>query len=225
MPQEHSVKVVEIGRVTHDVRALVVEKPDGYEFTPGQATGVAIARDGWRDEDRPFTFTSLNRDPFLEFTIKCYPERDGVTDRIADLEAGDELLIGDPWGAIRYQGFGTFIAGGAGITPFIAILRYLHAENGLRGNRLIFANQREEDIILAGELRRMLGDAAKFTLSEPSGHPDRLTGRVDRDFLERHVDSFDQHFYVCGPPAMVESVTGHLRDLGAADDRIVTESA
>jgi predicted ferric reductase len=42
--------------------------------------------------------------------------------RIRKLKHGDELIIRDVWGAIEYKGEGVFIAGGAGVTPFIAIL-------------------------------------------------------------------------------------------------------
>jgi predicted ferric reductase len=42
-----------------------------------------------------------------------------------------ELIIRDVWGAIEYKGEGVFIAGGAGVTPFIAILRQLQADDKL----------------------------------------------------------------------------------------------
>jgi predicted ferric reductase len=45
------------------------------------------------------------------------------------LKHGDELIIRDVWGAIEYKGEGVFIAGGAGVTPFIAILRQLQADD------------------------------------------------------------------------------------------------
>jgi ferredoxin-NADP reductase len=41
------------------------------------------------------------------------------------------------FGAIEYKGEGVFIAGGAGVTPFIAILRQLQAENKIANNKLI----------------------------------------------------------------------------------------
>jgi predicted ferric reductase len=68
-------------------------------------------------------YTSLNDNKQLEFTIKIYDSHNGVT-RIRKLKHGDELII-RVWGAIEYKGEGVFIAGGAGVTPFIAILRQL----------------------------------------------------------------------------------------------------
>jgi ferredoxin-NADP reductase len=119
------VEILEKSKVTHDVWALTTARPDGFSFEPGQATEVRIDREKWREEPRPFTFTSLPDDDVLEFTIKAYRDHDGVTNKLDDVKVGEKLLIDDPWGAITYKGPGTFIAGGAGITPFLAILRDL----------------------------------------------------------------------------------------------------
>lgn len=144
----HRIGILDVEEVTHNVRRFRLERPDGYDFSPGQATDVAIDRDGWRDEKRPFTFTGLRRAPELEFTTKIYSDHDGVTRQLGTLKKGDALLIEDPWGTIEYKGKGTFIAGGAGITPFIAILRDLAQKKAIAGHRLIFSNRTEEDIIL-----------------------------------------------------------------------------
>src|SRR5206468_5768410 len=125
---EQAVKIISIKPVTHNVNQIRVEKPAGYQFVPGQATEVSINKDKWREEKRPFTFTGLNEDPYLEFTIKSYKDHQGVTNEIGLLKTGDELIVRDVWGAIHYQGEGYFIAGGAGITPFIAILRRLRKD-------------------------------------------------------------------------------------------------
>jgi predicted ferric reductase len=72
--------------------------------------------------------------------------------KIRKLKDGDELIIRDVWGAIEYKE-GVFIAGGAGITPFIAILRQLQADDKIENNnKLIFTN--EKDIILKKNLMK-----------------------------------------------------------------------
>ena len=68
----HKVRILDTGEVTHNVRRFMIERPAGFSFEPGQATEVAIDRDGWRDEKRPFTFTNLQDRDYLEFTIKIY---------------------------------------------------------------------------------------------------------------------------------------------------------
>jgi predicted ferric reductase len=102
---------------------MVTDKPANYSFKPGQATSLAINKEGLTSKKRPFTFTSLPEGDTLEFIIKIYTSHNGVTAQIEKLVVGDELIIEAAWGAITYKGEGTFIAGGAGITPFVAILR------------------------------------------------------------------------------------------------------
>jgi len=117
MQEKHIVKILSVGQVTHDVKSFKLEKPSGYSFIPGQATELTINKEGWLDKRNPFTFTSLNEWDHLEFTIKIYKERNGVTNQLSLLKPGDELILHDVWGAIQYKGEGSFIAGGAGVLP------------------------------------------------------------------------------------------------------------
>ena len=113
---QHSLTILNIWKVTHNVRRYALEKPKGYIFKPGQATDVSIDRDGYRDRKNPFTFTALNDWDYLEFTIKSYFDHDGVTKALWELSPGDRLIVREPWGTITYKGPGTFLAGGAGVT-------------------------------------------------------------------------------------------------------------
>ena len=217
-----SIKILDTEQVTHNVRRYRVEKPDGFSFTPGQATEVAIDKDGWRDKKRPFTFTALENWADLEFTIKSYHDHDGVTDALWSLTPGDALLIDEAWGTISYKGPGVFIAGGAGVTPFIAILRTLAAEGKLAGHTLIASHKSEKDIILRQEFEAMDGLTCIWTVTDEQSS-ELSRGRVDAEFLKRFVKDFDQKFYVCGPDPMVSELTDTLKDLGADPDAVTFE--
>jgi ferredoxin-NADP reductase len=219
---EHKVKILQINQITHDVKEFITEKPEGFSYRPGQATVVSVNKPGLENEKRPFTFTSLNEDNNLGFTIKIYSEKDGVTDSMDELKEGDELIINNPWGAIQYKGPGYFIAGGAGITPFIAILRQLKKENKIDGNMLFFSNKTSQDIILKNELKEILGDNVIFTLTREN-HPDYHYGRIDENFLKKYVKDFNKHFYVCGTPEMTEDINKTLEKLGVSSDSLVFE--
>jgi len=222
MENEYKVKILSIEPVTHDVNAYTVEKPEGFSFQPGQATELAINKEGWKDEKRPFTFTCLPDDAYLEFTIKSYPDHNGVTDQLKELKTGDELVMGDSWGTIKYAGEGIFIAGGAGVTPFIAILRQLHQQQNLGNNRLFFSNQTEEDIILRNEFDRMLGkNFVNIITNDKNSRFYRE--KIDREFLEEHVANFDQPFYVCGPEPFQDAMMDALKELGADPEGLVFE--
>lgn len=223
MAENHIVKVLVTEPVTHDVRRIVVEKPAGYSFIPGQATEVAVNKPDWEAEKRPFTFTSLNHDENLEFTIKIYDDHNGVTEQIGKLEAGDELILHDVWGTINYDGKGYFIAGGAGVTPFISILRMLEHEEKLDGHYLLFSNKTVKDIILHGEFTRMLGNRFINTLTQEKtdGFDHDL---IDKNYLRDKISDFDQKFYVCGPKQMVKDIREQLSELGADSSAVVFEN-
>ncbi len=219
----HIVAIKDIFHITHDTVRVTTDKPAGFSFRPGQAAEVAIHADGYQRHKQPFSITSTPDDSFLEFIIKIYPEHDGMTKRLPDLQPGDELIIGSVFGNIAYKGKGVFIAGGSGVTPFLSILRDLSKRKLIADNRLIFANKTRRDILLKEELGSMLGDALVNVLS--AEHVDGLAhGRIDESFLKAHVNGSRKYYYLCGPPAMMESVENALRRLGVEGAQIVKES-
>lgn len=220
----YTVTIRNVQPINHDVKQFKVDKPDNFEFIPGQATEVSIDKPGWRDKKRPFTFTSLSGEPDLEFTIKIYDDHEGVTNEMGSLNIGDRLIIRDPWGTIQYKGPGVFLAGGAGVTPFIAILRRLAREENIEGNQLIFSNRTEKDIFLEDEFEAMLGeDFINVITDEPTDKHIYLDGFIDKEFLEEQIEDFDQPFYVCGPKAFNEAIMSYLKELGADPDALVFE--
>ncbi|WP_375586050.1 FAD-binding oxidoreductase [Cyclobacterium xiamenense] len=217
------VKILDKQAVTHDTYAFQVEKPKGYTFEPGQATEVSLLKEGWAEEKRPFTFTSLPSDAYLEFIIKTYPDHEGVTKRLRDAEVGDRFEIGDAWGAIAYKGPGVFIAGGAGITPFISIFRDLRQKNALATNELVFANKTNDDIILFEELKSILGHKF-YNIIEKQADTAYDQGRIDKAYLEKKITDFqDRHFYLCGPEGFMKAVEQALGELGVKPDSLVFE--
>lgn len=200
----------------------MVEKPAGFSFVPGQACDVSINRPGLEEELRPFTFTSTNSSDTLEFIIKIYSGHDGLTKKLGTVGSGDELILHDVFGTIAYRGAGLFIAGGAGITPFISIFRDLQLRGDLAGNTLIFVNRTAGDVILESELRELL--AGNFvSVIEASGDPAVPAKFIDRDLLRPYVGEQNKFYYICGPDAFTNIIIGYLSDLGIDKSRIVIE--
>jgi ferredoxin-NADP reductase len=220
--EQHAVKIKLVENATHDVLRIVLEKPGKYIFTPGQATEISINKDGWIKEKRPFTFTSLPDNADLEFTIKTYPSHQGVTNELLKLKPGDELLVGDSWGTIGYKGVGTFIAGGAGVTPFISIFRYLHSKNEIGDNKLIFANKTKADIINKDEFEKILGKNFINILSDEKTE-EQAHGFITEEFLKKSGIDLNRHFYVCGPPPMMDAIEKLLLNLNIDQKLIVKE--
>jgi ferredoxin-NADP reductase len=218
----HIVKVLKTHFVTHNVKQFDIEKPAGYTFIPGQATDVSLNKPGLEEDLHPFTFTALKEWDHLQFTIKIYTDHDGMTNKLLNVNAGDELILHEVFGAINYKGPGLFIAGGAGVTPFIAILRRLHADNKLKDCTLLFANKSTDDIILKGEFEKILGDRF-INILDKSDDPKIMEGHIDKELLKQYVKGNTQYYYVCGPDKFVEAMVQCLQDLGINKSQIVIE--
>lgn len=220
--EKHIVKVLQTNFVTHNVKHFVVEKPAGYTFVSGQATDVAINKPGLEDELRPFTFTSLNEWDNLEFTIKIYTDHDGITHKLLNVNGGDELIVHEVFGTIAYNKPGLFIAGGAGITPFISIFRYLKAHDQVAGNTLLFANHSEADIILKDELSEILGENMVNVINHPA-NPETTAKTIDKRLLSQYINDGVANYYICGPDAFTAAMIDDLKALGVAEGQIVYE--
>lgn len=217
MANEYFVKILKKDFVTHNVKRFIVEKPQGYKFTPGQATDVSI-NNKLKEEKRPFTFTSTPNDLVLEFTIKKY--LNGITEKIHELKPGEELILGEVFGYFDYKGEGVFIAGGTGITPFISIFRNIR--NEISNNKLIFSNKEHKDILYEGELKDIFKDNVKFLLTEEKmkGY---INKKINKNFLKKEIENFNQYFYVCGPPGFVSDIKKDLIKLGTKEEKIITD--
>ncbi|WP_347373589.1 FAD-binding oxidoreductase [Aequorivita sp. Q41] len=214
------LKIVETHYITHNVKRFVLEKPKDFEYTPGQSANISINIPGWEEQIRSFTFTSLQDWDYLEFIIKIYEEHNGVTSQLGKLKTGAELLLHSIDGTIKFKGPGIFIAGGTGITPFIAIFRALFSSGNLRNVALLYSNKSKDDIILHTELTEMLGPAYKnvFTREGVIGFRER---RIDRKFLIETIGDFNARFYVCGPKMFTEEICEALVSLGSDPEYFV----
>lgn len=221
MTQLH-VKIKSINRITHDVLQIITKKPAEFTFIPGQAIALSIDKSGWENEVRPFTFTSLPDSNFLEFIIKIYPSHNGVTKELLQLKKDDVIIMHNVFGEISYKGEGVFIAGGAGITPFISILRDLKSKNMIGRNKLIFANKTKGDIILESELKEMLSYNFINILAEEKvdGY---AHGLISESFLKAYISRTCKNIYLCGPPPMIESVEKSLHYLNIDNKAIIKE--
>lgn len=219
--EQHIVKIIEIEKLSYNVKKFIVEKPLDFIFSPGQACDVAVNKPKLEKEFRPFTPIGLTCDEHLEFAIKEY-KRGGFTEEIHKLKVGDELILGEVYGDIKYAGPGIFFAGGTGVNPFYAIFQDLSEKKELDGNILLFSNKTKDDIMLENELKvfRDFGLKILFMVTdkEAEGY---FFGRIDYEFLKEFVKNLNQNFYICGPPQFDKDVKNALIKLGVKDEDVV----
>ena len=161
-------------------------------------------------EYHPFTVSGVDRDAQLRVAVKALGP---CSQRLQTLESGVLVRLQGPFGRFLdapAAGPRLWIAGGIGITPFMAALRAGPLE---APTILIYVHREAADAPFADELAALAAGDRRFALitcATGEGAPDfdALLARVDR-LAERTV-------HVCGPPAMFDALVAHLRECGVA---------
>lgn len=225
-------KLTAIETDTHDTKTFRFELPADatLDMLPGDFLYVHATIDG-KAVKRPYTPSSLpGVTGFFDLTVKRYAT--GVVSKhLHDLRVGDTVLMSGPnpgghWvdGMAKRVGF---VAGGTGITPMISIIRWVLTKRIEVELFLIFANKTETDIIFREEWKRAAQEHPNFHCyhileQPPPGWPEG-TGRVTVDILRRHlpVPGSDTCIFLCGPPAMVDTLEATLKELGYPEQAII----
>lgn len=207
---KNKVKILKIIQENKDTKTFVVEKPEGFIFTPGHSIMLSINKPEWEYEKRPFSFASSTYEPHLEFIVKVYPEQNNVSLMMHSLKEGDELLLGEPFGNLRYTSPGIFIAAGVGIAPFFSIFRTLNRENKIQGNKLIWSVKKKEDLFKEDELKEMFNNNLNIIFSQES---EDINKKIDKELLKSFIDDYEMPVYICGPTIFIQNIRKIINEL------------
>jgi ferredoxin-NADP reductase/mono/diheme cytochrome c family protein len=121
------------------------------------------------------------------------------------------------------------LAAGSGITPMMAMLRYMDDICLETTVTLLYSVRTINDIIFQGELEELRTRLKNFQyhvlLSQPHAEWSGPRGHVSREFVEKTVRGIAQaDYFLCGPPAFMEASRGILTGLGVKPERITQES-
>jgi ferredoxin-NADP reductase len=216
------VEILNIELLNKNILKIKVEKPEGYNFTPGQIAGIRVVKAGSRGRMRYFSFTGLNEWDYLEFIIKTIPSKENLFNGLTNLLPGDFLILKRPEGNFDYVEPGIFFAGGVGVTPFISILRHLYKNKKLGGNKLIYSVRSVEEVLLREELSCLLNKNFYCNITRDGENGCSCMGRISYSHVQNLVDNFNQHFYICGPKEFNKNLVGILINLGVRPEVIHT---
>jgi ferredoxin-NADP reductase len=111
------------------------------------------------------------------------------------------------------------VAGGIGITPMLAMLRYMADIKDERKIKLIWSNRNREDIVFPEEFidleKQLKGLQVIHVLTrDPNFQGEK--GRLDKSKLERLLkgSSREAAVFICGPPIMMTETRNFLLELG-----------
>lgn len=202
--------------VTFDVPA---ELQESFDVIPGQYIRLKTLIAGEAVE-RYYSICDYG-DDFVQVGIKRVD--DGLFSNFAcdNLSAGDVLAVQPPQGdfclpdaeAIAKTKRYCFIAAGSGITPNLAMIRYLLEHSEARVS-LVYVNARRADIMFFNQIEGLKNThMGRFSVThvitrEPSAI-EILSKRPDVETSGQIIDSFIladglDHIYLCGPLPLIE---------------------
>jgi ferredoxin-NADP reductase len=220
---------------TPDAKTLRFLLPSGRRLgaRPGQFMSFDWTIDGQQVRRSYSICSSPVQARYIEITPKRVP--DGYVSRFLNDVAKPRLVVRarGPLGKFFFDESKhrrvVFIAGGSGITPMMAMLRYVDDLCIPAHVTLIYCSRSQEDIIFRRELEAFGGRIPNFhyvpVLSEPSGEWIGWKGRLRHEIVEAEIDRpADSTFFLCGPPAFMDHVHGLLKDIGVQRSQILQES-
>ena len=227
--------VVEVRPETDRVVTLALEVPDWDGHLPGQHVDVRLtAEDGYRAE-RAYSIASSPDGGRIELAVERLEDGEVSPYLAGELRPGDQLELRGPVGGyfVWEPGRGgplLLVAGGSGVAPLMAMVRYRAATGREVPARLLYSSRTVEDVIFRGELERLAdaGDGLAVTHALTRAQPPGWAGyarRIDAVMLEEVGWRPGERplIYVCGPTRLVEAVAGDLVALGHDPVRVKTE--
>lgn len=211
--------ITALDRLSTTTMELKVEIPnrDELAFLPGQYVNIDVPG---TDVKRSYSFSNAPDDPELSFLVKLSPGgamSDYLTERAA---AGDELSLTGPHGSFFLRETERpvlLLAGGTGLAPILSMLRKLRADDSERTAHLIYGVSTDDDLVSLEELATLTDALPGFTwdhcVSDQASAAEHK-GHVTDLIAPKHLHDGDVALYLCGPPAMVESVRKGVADVG-----------
>ena len=178
--------------------------------------------DGYAEE-HPYTLSSSPKEKELRIAIKDLGD---ASRAIQDIRVGSKVTVEGPYGRFFKSPdcISTpelWVAGGIGITPFLARMRHLDRLGESANARLIFCVQDEARAIFLEELTTLADKLPEFELHM---HYFYQEGPVSRQFLENACpDLTRRETYICGPTPLNHLIHRHVRAAGVPLSRIHTE--
>lgn len=213
--------VKEIVQETPKVKLVRLTWPEckSFSFKPGQWVG-AWCEDFKGENNKPIRRAfSIASSPNNEYLELCIARGQLLSKHLQDLPAGSDVWIDGPYGMfwLRPSKEYLFIAGGTGIAPFMPMI-----DEAIRAGAkvtLLFSFKTPSDFIYRERLENTKGLTLvpTITLDEFASWKGRK-GRI-QTFIEEFYNQ-SQTIYVCGPPAMVESLENKFASLHHPKDQL-----
>ena len=218
-----------VGReaLTHDIARLTIRLDAPLDYLPGQFASLSI--EGLPEVHRTYSFAAPPTDDGTCTFIVRRVEGGAMSPLLTEGDVvGRSVTVEGPSGDCWLRPGDApllFAAGGSGLAPILAMLEAAATAGDRRPVTLLFGARTEQDLFALDELRSIAARwQGPFTLLPVLSHepPDSGWGGA-RGWLTDHLVGHATprtEAYLCGPPAMVDSLVSALRAAGLTQDQI-----
>lgn len=233
--KEYQVTVESIEDMTPVIKKLRLRFKEGEEisFKPGQYIQLKAPIYEGNDEEvyRAYSIASPPSEKnYIDLIIGYVPGGIATTYVHKHIKVGDTVDINGPYGDFYYQdkydNEMILVAVGTGMAPILSILYHMKDQDIKRKARFYFGARTPEDIFLIDELKELEETLYDFefipTLSRALDEHNwtGARGRVNV-LLDEHIKSpDDKEAYLCGSPAMIDTVVEVLKEKGILEENI-----
>ena len=193
--------IQQIEQYEHGILDIRLTTQNPFMHQPGQYAFLKFAHD---NEPHPFTIASSGDDPNrLRFAIK---KLGGFTASLPNhLQIGQSVDVEGPYGEFTFEGPGerqVWVAGGIGITPFLAQLDYLASHGGTKQSvDFWYSTRSDQDTMFPDSLAQLCQQSGVNFYHLNSTKKEYLTV----DLIQPVVGNFDDvSIWFCGPPAFAQ---------------------
>lgn len=213
---------LEAGNVTH-IELLPVGLQMSYK--PGQfvfARFTGAKDQGINHEWHPFSISSSPNDPALRLSVKGLGDYTNVLSR---LPVGSAAEIEGAYGSFTNTDYSNrnqiWIAGGIGVTPFISMAKSL-PETGY--NIDLYYSVKTSSELIDWQTLYDIAMVKNGTFRVIPWVGDRQQAHLSADYVEKISGNVSQKdVFICGPPAMMQSLRKQFRDKGVPGTNIHSE--
>ncbi len=218
---EYMFSVEAVHAVTDRINELVL-KPATImpKFFPGQFAFVHVQAPGMKGQPHPFSITSDPTEDRLRFSIKNLGD---FTSQIPTLRPGTTVRVEGPFGGFSYIEAESkkqiWIAGGIGITPFLAMARHLDRMNNTDYDiDLYYTVNNESEAAFFPEFRDVAARKSNFTFHP---HFSNALGFLTADMVvSNNSDLKDTEIFLCGPASFMKSLKDQFKTKGVPESKI-----
>ncbi len=171
-------------------------------------------------ESHPFTIASAPTEEELRIVIKA--SGDFTSDLVAQVDTGEQVRVEGPYGHLTQGHFGSgeqvWIAGGIGITPFLALAHSL-ADSGKK-TKLLWSVRSKDEAYFDDELRTLAQGSATFDYEIWQSNEQ---GYLSVDGAGGRETFRGKDVIICGPSAFRDSLMTQLEKAGTKSRQIHSE--